>query len=190
MDDTQSRLLDTIFTLLETGAADPGSPFHVLTLGTLAGAAPRLRSVVLRGFERERLLLTVHTDARSPKVAEIDATPAVELHVWDDAGKVQLRLVGAARLRCRDERAAAEWAALGEHTRATYQVGAAPSSVLRGPPPADQDLAAAQAVFTVIDVTLSAIEHLQLSRQGNRRTLFRLPANAVASEIEAEDLVA
>ncbi len=191
MDEALASLLDTIFGLLEVGAAEPGSPFHVLTLGTLAGGVPRLRSVVLRGFERGRRRLSVHTDARSPKVAQIEAEPAVELHVWDDAGKVQLRLVGVARLHCRDARAQAEWSTLGEHSRATYQVGAAPSSVLHGPPAADQDLAAARSAFMVIDVTLTSIEHLLLSREGNRRALFRLPAESQAAEaIEADWLVA
>ena len=191
MDEALARLLDTIFGLLEAGAADPGSPFHVLTLGTLADGAPRLRSVVLRGVERGRRRLTVHTDARSPKVAQIEARSAVELHVWDDASKVQLRLLGAARLHGRDARAEAEWSALGKHSRATYQVGAAPSSVLHGPPPADQDEAAAYSAFMVIDVRLTSIEHLLLSREGNRRALFRLPAEEdAATAIEADWLVA
>lgn len=190
MDEALARLLDTVCDTLAAGAADPGSPFHVLTLGTAGAAAPRLRSVVLRGFEPAAHRVTVHTDARSPKVAEIKAEPRVELHVWDDAGKVQLRLTGIARLHCRDERAEAEWSALGQHTRATYQVGAPPSSVLHGPPPADQDLAAAQSVFTVIDVALDGIEHLVLSREGNRRAVFRLPQGDASGAIEADWLVA
>ena len=198
MDEAEASLLDTVFGLLESGASDPASPFHVLTLGTVAGAAgapetavPRLRSVIVRGFERRRHRLTVHTDARSPKVAEIKAAPQVELHVWNAAGKVQLRLTGLARLCCQDERTEAEWSTLGEHSRATYQVGASPSSVLQGLPPADQDLSAAKSVFMVIDVTLSSIEHLLLSRGGNRRALFRLPAAGDAADtIEAEWLVA
>ncbi len=190
MDDAQARLLDTILDTLAVGAADPASPFHVLTLGTLSDGVPRLRSVVLRGVDRAAHRLTVHTDARSPKVAEIEAESRVELHVWDDAGKVQLRLAGLARLHGRDARAAAEWSALSEHTRATYQVGAPPSSVLHGPPPPDQDLAAASAVFTVIDVTLSSIEHLLLSRDGNRRALFHLPQGVTGGVVEANWLVA
>ena len=57
------------------------------------------------------------------------------------------------------------------------------------PPPADQDLAAARSVFVVVDVTLAAIEHLLLSREGNRRTLFHLPQHGTG-EIQAERLVA
>lgn len=177
MDNDQRRLLDEVFALLEAGAADPASPFHVLTLGTLANPGPRLRSVILRGVDRARGRLTIHTDARSPKVGEIEAEPAVELHVWDADSRRQLRLTGHARLSRQDARASAEWASLGEHTRQTYQVGAAPSSVLHAAPP-DQSLAEAAAVFTVIDVTIAAIEHLQLAREGNRRVLFTLPDRA------------
>lgn len=173
MDEALAAVLEETLGLLAQGASDAQSPFHTLTLGTVGPQGPRLRSVILRGFDRAEWRLEIHTDARSPKVAELEAEPAVELLVWEPESRRQLRLSGLARLHHDDERSAAAWAGLGEHTRATYRVGAAPSSRLEdGEALQDVDEAAAEAAFLVIEVALSGIEYLRLAREGNRRALF------------------
>ncbi len=185
LDDALGATLREALGLIEAGATDPHSPFHTLTLGTVGQSGPRLRSVILRGFDRDALRLEIHTDARSPKVAELEAEPAVELLVWDAQSRRQLRLSGLARLHDEGARVETAWQALGEHSRATYRVGAAPSTPLgeAEQPPPDQDEAAARAAFLVIEVTLSAVEYLRLSPEGNRRALFRL--QGAITDIEA-----
>ncbi len=177
MDDALGAILQEALSLLEQGAADPHSPFHTLTLGTVDDGAPRLRSVILRRFEREALRLEIHSDARAPKIGELEAAPIVELLVWEPHSRRQLRLAGRASLHQDDARADAAWQALGEHTRDTYRVGAAPSSRLGEdePVPPDTDDAAARAAFLVIEVELSTVEYLQLAGEGNRRARFEWP---------------
>ena len=87
------RLYETVWHYLEAGAARPGTPARFLafaTAGQTGGAEARM--VVLRGADRERGELVVHTDTLSAKVAELRADPRASLLLWDPAEKQQVRL--------------------------------------------------------------------------------------------------
>jgi len=86
-------LYETVWQYLEDGAARPGTPARFLafaTAGQTGGA--EVRMVVLRGADRDRGELVVHTDTLSAKVAELRADPRASLLMWDPAEKLQIRL--------------------------------------------------------------------------------------------------
>lgn len=163
------------FRLLSRGVADRRSPFRTPALATVdRSGGPRLRTVVLRAFDATVPRITVHSDVRAAKVAEIGASPRVALHVWDDGNQVQVRLDGTASVQT-GPAARAEWDRLHPGSRATYRVRPVPGTALADPAAADADQvpeAEAFAHFAVITVDVTGMEWLHLARDGHRRAAF------------------
>ncbi len=93
--------------------AAPGNRVSLARTPVLATAgadgAPECRTVVLRACDPRRRTLTVFTDARSPKVAQIAADPRVSMTFRDLDHAVQLRVWGTAALHAGDGLARAHW---------------------------------------------------------------------------------
>ncbi|CAH0268244.1 pyridoxamine 5'-phosphate oxidase family protein [Roseomonas sp. CECT 9278] len=170
---TPSDALAIAFDCLAAGAADRRSAFHTPTLATRAlDGAPSLRTVVLRRFDRAARVVSLHTDRRSPKAAEIAAEPRVALHGYDAGRQVQLRLAGAARLHVDGALVEAAWAASRATSRATYATAQGPGAPVPAPPPAPRDTEAGRAHFAVVTLRIDALDWLQLAAEGHRRARF------------------
>jgi hypothetical protein len=167
-------VLPTALACLAEGAADPGSPFRNPALATPGlSAGPGLRTIVLRRFLPETRVVELHTDARSPKMAALRADPRAALLFWHAGRRIQIRLDG--RISVAGEADAhAAWAALSDHSRATYTVTLPPGTPIRDPADARQDLApeAARAVFTVLRLGFDTLEYLSLARGEHCRARF------------------
>lgn len=161
------------FALLARGVADRRSAFHTPTLATIgADGTPRLRTLVLRGFDAATNSLRLHTDARAAKAADIKADPRAAMHVYDPAAQIQLRLSGTAVLHHDDAVSAAGWAASREFSRMCYAIETAPGSIATEPPVAPRDALAGQPNFAVILFRFTVMEWLWLDAGGHRRACF------------------
>ncbi len=161
------------FALLARGVADRRSAFHTPTLATIgADGAPRLRTLVLRGFDAPTRTLRLHTDLRAGKCAELAADPRAALHIYDAHAQLQLRLSGRAVLHAHDAVAEAAWAASREFSRMCYAIGPAPGTPIDAPPAAPSDAAAGRPHFAVLALRFDALEWLWLDASGHRRARF------------------
>jgi hypothetical protein len=163
-DPTLTGWLETIWSHLTRGVADRRHPARHPTLATIGPDGPEARTLVLRGACQAEGRLTLHTDAQSPKAAQIAADPRVALHVWLPKPRLQLRLGARATL---GPGAPALFDALPPEAQANYG-GAAPGTPLpaSGPPP---DLSR----FLEITCTLHRIDALSLATSPHRRALYR-----------------
>lgn len=164
---------------LVRGAADRRCGFHTVQLATLAADGPRARTVVLRGADPAAGTLRLHTDARSPKAAEIAADPRVELVAYDARWKLQVRARGTATLHAEDAVADAAWAATGPGSRTIYRTPSPPGADLSDA--ADGDLTealrsaaedAGRENFRVVLVAVARLDILSLAAAGHRRAAF------------------
>lgn len=163
----------TAFALLARGVADRRSPFHTPVLGTVGhDGQPRLRTLVLRGFDAPTRTLRLHTDRRAGKVADIAAEPRVSLLGYDPGQRVQMRVEGRASLHFEDAVADAGWAASRDFSRMCYAIEPAPGEAIAAPPPAPLDPAAGRANFAVILLCFNRLEWLWLAAGGHQRALF------------------
>ena len=164
-----------VFRLMARGVADRRSPFRTPTLATVGvDGRPRLRTVVLRAFDPVARRVTVHSDVRAAKVAEISRDPRVALHVWDDGNQVQVCLGGTAAVQAGAE-ARPDWERLHPGSRASYRVRQTPGTVQADPATADADRVGDEEAFVnfaVIAVSLTGMEWLHLARDGHRRVAF------------------
>lgn len=78
--------------LLARGVRDRHSNWRTFALATCDADGPAVRSVALRGFERESATVEFWTDRRSAKVASFGNGAAAMF--WDPRSHIQLRLSG------------------------------------------------------------------------------------------------
>lgn len=168
-----------IVSRLSQGASDRHSAFHTPVVATGDADA---RVLVLRDFDPAAWTLRFHTDARSPKVALIEADPRVGVLVYDPQAKLQLRLRGRGRI-CRDgELVDAAWEESTNFARRCYlgdPPGAASDEPTSGLPeafegvePSDEDLVAARANFALLLVEVDEADWFSLAHTGHRRALI------------------
>jgi pyridoxamine 5'-phosphate oxidase len=178
--------LDAAWACLARGAKDRRSPFHVPSVATIGlDGRPRVRSVVLRGADREQRTVRFHTDVRGGKVAEIERDPRIALHAYDPREKLQVRLEGLAAIHANDAIAKEAWLRSKPMSRACYAAGVEPGTPLMGEDDLGQtfkllDLEAARANFSVVLIRVERVETLHLAHSGRRRAAFEL-GEAVAS---------
>ena len=127
---TLTGLFDTVWQHLSRGMADRHHPARHPTLATSGPDGPELRTLVLRRADRSAALLELHTDAASPKAAQIAADPRIALHVWLPKPRLQIRARGLATLAPGDP---ALFATLPAEVQANYG-GPAPGTPLAEDP--------------------------------------------------------
>jgi len=172
--------LDTVLAaawdILADGASNRSAPAHTPTFATMGTEGrPRLRTIVLRGFDAVLMQLHFHTDQRSTKITELQANPQAGLHIYDPDRKVQLQVSGRARLHRDDVVSATAWAQSQPMSRMTYQVTEPPGSVIDDPLRAIQDPAVNDGGlenFMVVVLQIEALEWLFLDARGHRRARF------------------
>jgi pyridoxamine 5'-phosphate oxidase len=167
--------LRAAWSLLGRGAKDRKAPAHTPVLATMSAGRPQVRTVVLRGCDREARCLRFHTDQRSGKVAEIEAQPAGAVHVYDPKQKIQLRLDCQLSVHIGDDLAREAWAATRDFSRICYQVMQGPGQAVSDPrevPFSSDDSNEGWENFAVISALVTRIEWLYLAHQGHRRAEF------------------
>ena len=170
-------VLRAAWSMLERGVGDRKAEFHIAQVATIDDAgSPSIRSVVLRGFDRDRHTLRFHTDSRSCKVTEIQAQPALAVHFYDRTEKLQLRLSCHAKVHTRDDVTAAAWEAMRPMSRECYGQHWAPGTQLREPDLSSEMLAKevlnAFDNFAVVIARIHTLQWLYLSSSGHRRARF------------------
>ncbi len=176
MENDLSDFLGAAMGRLVRAQHDRRSAFRTPALATTGqDGAPQVRKVILRGFDRDRNTVRIYTDARSPKVAEIAARPAVSLLFWDKGASLQVRASGLARIDTDGDAVAEITAALPENVNGDYARARAPGSPATDPGTARRLEADHPMHFALLSITLDRLDVLELDRNGHKRAIFTLP---------------
>ena len=182
--DELPEILAHAWTLLVRGGADRRSPLHTPAVCSVDEAGlPQARVMVLRKADRAAGTLRFHTDARSPKVAQLDGRPVAVL-AYHGPEQVQLRISGIARIGRNTKEADEIWAQSTLFARRCYLAEQAPGTNLPGPAsglpawiegqqPTNEQIVPARENFAVLWVGATAIDWLHLANSGHRRAVFR-----------------
>jgi hypothetical protein len=183
MTDDLDAVRKAAFARLSEGASRPDSPWRQMALATVAaGGQPRVRTLVLRGFDPAALTLELHTDKRSAKFSELQANPRASLHGWNPASGEQLRIEATVSLHTGDALAHGAWAKLRPASRDTYRVSLAPGRMIAHPGEAVAGLDDAQAfaAFAVLVLSIELLEYLLIDANLHRRARFTWEAGVPA----------
>lgn len=160
-------------------AATSRSPFNFLQLATIGlDGSPQLRTIVLRGCDRDKATVSFVTDMRSPKVAEIMRDPRVSLVGFDGEKSAQLRLSGIATVVADEVARKSMWDRLRHRTLVLFDAPFAPGTPVddEGRPlvriPEDDGSADPYERFAVLDVIIDRAEWLDLATESHERRRF------------------
>jgi len=183
MEDLPTILADA-WRLLVRGGADRRSPLHTPAVASVdAAGLPQARVMVLRKADPAAGTLRFHTDARSPKVAQLDGQPVCVLG-YHPGENIQLRISGIARIGRDNSEVDGIWNQSTLFARRCYLAQQAPGTPLPGPAsglpawiegqqPTEDQIGPARPNFAVLWVGVTAIDWLHLANSGHRRALFR-----------------
>lgn len=177
-DDLDATLAEAL-RRLALGVSEAASAFHRPVVATMNGNGhPRLRTVVLRGFEGKPPSLRFHTDLRAPKVLDLRAQPQVAALFYDAEAKIQIRLEGWATVHGRDAVGDAAWASAKAMSRQCYGIRPAPGDPIAAggayalPEATEEATAAGRENFGAVVIDIANLEWLYLASQGHRRAYF------------------
>ena len=165
-----SKLPRWVLARLKRAATMRGDPMRWAVLATRTEDGVSARTLVLRGFEPERRELILFSDARAPKIAEIQAEPHVSLVFFDPNERVQLRAWGTARVETNTETALAWRRGLSPQAQKDYATKRPPGSAIETSlPDLMQDVP--DETFAVLAIRLSHVDGLKLGGTHHQRVL-------------------
>jgi pyridoxamine 5'-phosphate oxidase len=179
-----TEILEQTWTALRCAVADSSDAFRTPALGTIGDQRPCLRTVVLRRVEPSRRTVACYTDARSAKVREIRACPAVSWLFFCPKRNVQIRTEGPAAIHHLDAVAREAWSRTSLWGRRGYCVEPAPETEMKAPSsglpasfvgraPTEAESEAGWPNFAVIATTIDRFDWLRLDdARGHRRAQF------------------
>lgn len=186
MDDAEdlASILEDVWRMLDRAAADFFSPLHTPVFATVdATGAAHARTVVLRGFDRDRRELVFSTDVRSPKAAQLRHDPRAAWLFYDPVAGIQLRVECRARVETAGAAVDALWNRLPEHSRMHHASPHVPGAALDaacaqapveffGRSMTADESAFARSNFALVACNIVSIDWLRLGEQGHRRARF------------------
>ena len=147
-------------------------------LATVDGDAADARTVVLREANEESATLTIFSDARAGKLAQLQAHPVGTLVMWSKRLSWQLRLRVEVSAQTEGLAVTSRWARLKFSPAAQdYLSPLAPGQALDGrpdgkvPPPIAAP-AAERGHFALLQARVLSADWLELHREGHRRARF------------------
>lgn len=166
--------------LMNAGSGDESLTRNITVCNYAAGYV-NAYTVVLRESSADDYTLLFYTDIRSEKVKEIEQDNHLTIIIYDDARRLQLILKGTAVIHHQNKIAQLYWDDEGHRNRWSYMARPAPSTVVNEPVNGlehlngksfDEDDNSGYENFAVVQIEISYLEWLQLSREGNSRARF------------------
>lgn len=182
--DTLDDVLGQVMGMWSGAVRNRHSPLHTPTVCTISGTTPSPRIMVLRDVAETCCTFRFHTDARSPKAAQIDAGGPVSILGYDPEARVQLIMRGVGRIEVSGETAEHAWETSALSSRRCYLAAHPPGTqaavatsglpeALRTRSPTAPESAAGRENFCILIIDAVELEWLKLSSCGNQRALFQ-----------------
>ena len=183
--DTLAAVQTALWQELTRATHDKHHEWRTPVLATVDGEAADARTVVLREADANDALLTIFSDARAAKLAQLQAHPVGTLVMWSRRLSWQLRLRVQLSAHTEGLAVASRWARLKLSPAAQdYLSPVTPGEALVPPemdthveanaeaPPAAAAPAADRGHFALLQARVLSADWLELHREGHRRARF------------------
>lgn len=163
----ERELIRRIWTELQRATVDRHHEWRTPVLATTGlDGLPQARTVVLRGADAQASRLVFFTDNRSPKVAELQATPTAAFVFWSKRLSWQLRVRVGTQVHTDGPLVDAAWSRVSQSAAASdYLTAQPPGSPWHQPTPAT----GGPHHLAVVTARIEHLDWLELSREGHRR---------------------
>ena len=153
----------------QTDADEPPHEWRVAVLATVDDGQADARSLVLREVDAAERRLIFYTDARSPKVRQIEQSPQGTLIFYSRELGWQLRMQVRLNVETAGLAVSSRWAKLQTQAGARdYQSVAAPGRPLDAP----LSELGVRGHFAMIEAMAETVDWLELHPQGHRRAVL------------------
>jgi len=171
-DEELDALPGAIWGELAKAVQDRSHGWRTPVLATVDGEAADARTVVLREVSAERQAIDFFTDARSPKVAQLQRKPLGTVVAWCPRLSWQLRMRVSLQIETDGLAVSSLWAKLRLRPAAQdYMSELPPGSLLPVGLAPSRPEAGARAHFALLRATVLQIDWLALRPEGHRRAL-------------------
>ncbi|MBC7992660.1 MAG: pyridoxamine 5'-phosphate oxidase [Rhizobacter sp.] len=158
---------------LGSAATDKQHPWRTPVLATTDGEVADARTVVMREVSADQKILTIYTDQRSAKVAQLGPHPVGTLVMWSHRLGWQIRCRVQLTLETAGLAVSSRWARIKLSPAAQdYLSPLPPGAELPGDPTPDGQNRGDLPYFAVMDCQVLSIDWLELHADGHRRALF------------------
>lgn len=169
--------------MLSDAVSDRKHPMRTMVVGSVSSSMAQIRTIVLRKVEKETRKIYFHTDLRSSKIDDIQATGQLSWLAYDPAQRTQIRLCGATILHHGDAFAQTQWNLTQHHSRRNYLLPEGPgkkhsadfTSVAHQLSDFSYTLEESEAGFqnfVVVETTVEKLDWYYAHHTGNRRAGF------------------
>jgi hypothetical protein len=155
----------------------PAHEWRTVVLATLDGDTPDARTLILREVDARERQLVFYTDARSPKVRQIEQQPVGALMCWSRELDWQLRMQVRLAVLTSGLAVSSRWARLQSTRAAEDYLATHPPGHRLGDEDAPVPLRpeidlGTRSHFAMITALVDEIDWLELHSDGHRRALF------------------
>lgn len=158
---------------LDAAPRDKQHAWRTPVLATTDGNVGDARTVVVREVNADEKRLTIYTDQRSAKVAQLNAHPVGTLVMWSASLSWQLRCRVRLTLETSGLAVSSRWAQIKLSPGAQdYLSPLPPGSALAEEPAPTGQARGALPFFAVMEAEVMAIDWLELHADGHRRALI------------------
>lgn len=174
--------------MMHSASLNRHAGMHHMVVGTVREGRPEIRTVVLRGVNREERRIYFHTDIRKEMYSDLSSGEPISMLVYDQQVRSQIRMKGHAIVHHMDELCKQRWAKTADFSRRCYLQPGVPGLPADTPelPAALRDFAytleESEAGFVHFAVVECVVEHLDwyfTHHQGNRRASFAYEGKAL-----------
>ena len=167
------EIYENIWKSLDKGVKDRLSDYHTFSLATSSKNIAEIRTVVLRGYDRQNQSIIFHTNNLTNKINEIKNNPSVGALFYDRKGKIQIRFNGDAVINNMDQYCIERWNKMSAQSQECYYQNISPGQNIESPEIVKNKLENKLSKnFTVITINISKIDWLYLSSKGHTRVKF------------------
>tara|TARA_B110000967_G_scaffold9634_1_gene9682 strand:- start:258 stop:887 length:630 start_codon:yes stop_codon:yes gene_type:complete len=169
------EIYENIWKCLDNGINDKhhSSSYHTFSLATSSKKITEVRTVVLRGYNREKQSIIFHTNNLTSKISEMEDNPNVGALFYDREAKIQIRFNGTVTINNMDQYCRERWSKMSAQSQECYYQNIAPGENIEYPEIVKNKLENKLSEhFTVVTINISKIDWLYLSSTGHTRVKF------------------
>ena len=168
-----NEIYENIWKCLDKGVNDRFSDYHTFSLATSPKNIAEIRTVVLRGYDRQNQSIIFHTNNLTNKINEIKNNPSVGALFYDRKGKIQIRCNGDAVINNMDQYCKERWDKMSAQSKECYYQNISPGKNIESPGIVKNKLENKLSEnFTVVTININKIDWLYLSSAGHTRVKF------------------
>ena len=168
-----NEIYENIWKCLDKGVNDRLSDYHTFSLATSPKNIAEIRTVVLRGYDRQNQSIIFHTNNLTNKINEIKNNPSVGALFYDRKGKIQIRCNGDAVINNMDQYCKERWDKMSAQSKECYYQNISPGKNIESPGIVKNKLENKLSEnFTVVTININKIDWLYLSSAGHTRVKF------------------